>query len=108
MKNSVLTLFFLFLLWVAGAPGETKQIGEISLKAGVPILLYHRLGPVVADRMTVTTSHFQSQLKYFRDHGYVVIPLRQLIDHYRGEEMSIPSRAVVITVDDGHKTVYQQ
>ena len=48
----------------------------------VPILLYHRFGPVVADSMTVTTPVFESHLKYLMDNGYTVIPLRQLVDYY--------------------------
>ena len=73
---------------------------------GVPILLYHRFGPVVADSMTVTTPHFESQLKYLRDEGYTVIPLRQVIDFYITKKGTLPSRAAVITADDAHKTVY--
>ena len=74
----------------------------------VPILLYHRFGPVVADRMTVKTSIFESHLQYLKDHGYTVIPLRHLVDYYLGKRPSIPSRSLVITADDGHKSVYTE
>ncbi|MBI5183929.1 MAG: polysaccharide deacetylase family protein [Nitrospinae bacterium] len=73
---------------------------------GVPIFLYHRFGPVTADSMTITTAIFESHLKYLKDKGYKVIPLRQLVDYYRGEGAPPPPRSVVITVDDGHKSVY--
>ena len=46
----------------------------------VPILLYHRFGPTVADGMTITTPVFESHMKYLKDNGYKVIPLRRLID----------------------------
>lgn len=39
----------------------------------VPILLYHRLGPTVADGMTITTPVFESHMKYLHDNGYTVI-----------------------------------
>ncbi|HEY4744706.1 MAG TPA: hypothetical protein VIH45_08630, partial [Desulfuromonadaceae bacterium] len=51
----------------------------------VPILLYHRLGPTVADGMTMTTTVFESHMKYLHDNGYTVIPLRRLVDYYRGK-----------------------
>jgi peptidoglycan/xylan/chitin deacetylase (PgdA/CDA1 family) len=72
----------------------------------VPILLYHRFGPTVADGMTVTTPVFESHMKYLHDNGYTVIPLRQLIDHYRGKGPAPKPKSVVIVEDDAHKSVY--
>ena len=100
---SVLVFFFLQPSLINGKVRETK---EELLEIRVPILLYHRFGPVVADSMTVTTAVFESQLKYLRDHGYTVIPLKQLVDYYHRKSLSLPSRPLVITVDDGHKSVY--
>lgn len=72
----------------------------------VPILLYHRFGPTVADGMTITTPVFESHMKYLHDNGYKVIPLRQLIEHYRGKAPAPGPKSVVIVEDDAHKSVY--
>ncbi len=56
--------------------------------------------------MTVTTAVFESQLKYLCNHGYLVISLRQLVDHYLGKKSTPLSKSVVMTADDGHKSVY--
>ncbi len=72
----------------------------------VPILLYHRFGPSVADHMTVTTAVFESHLEHLRKNGYTVIPLRQLVNYYFQKGPPPPKKSVVIVVDDGHKTVY--
>lgn len=72
----------------------------------VPILLYHRMGPTVADGMTMTTTVFESQMKYLHDNGYKVIPLRQLVDYYRGKAPAPAPKSVVIVEDDAHKSVY--
>ena len=56
--------------------------------------------------MTVTTPVFESHLKLLRDHGYTVVPLRQLVRYLLGEEGSLPPKAVAITADDGHRSVY--
>jgi peptidoglycan/xylan/chitin deacetylase (PgdA/CDA1 family) len=72
----------------------------------VPILLYHRFGATVADGMTITTPVFESHMKYLRDNGYTVIPLRQLVDHYRGKAPAPKPKSVVIVEDDAHKSVY--
>lgn len=73
---------------------------------GVPILLYHRFGPTVADGMTITTPVFESHLKYLKENGYTVIPLRRLVDWYQKKAPAPPARSVVIVEDDAHKTVY--
>ncbi|HIJ81543.1 MAG TPA: polysaccharide deacetylase family protein [Desulfuromonadales bacterium] len=72
----------------------------------VPILLYHRLGSTVADGMTITTTVFESQMKYLRDNGYKVIPLQQLVDYYLGKAPAPAPRSVVIVEDDAHASVY--
>lgn len=69
------------------------------------ILVYHRFGPVAADEMTVTTSVFAWQLKYLRDNGYHIVPLRDVVDFVAGRR-GLPDRAVAITADDGHRTVF--
>jgi hypothetical protein len=60
----------------------------------VPILLYHRFGPTVADSMTITTPVFEAHLKYLKENGYTVIPLRRLVDHYRGKAAAPPPKSV--------------
>lgn len=72
----------------------------------VPILLYHRFGSTLADGMTVTTPVFESHLKYLHDNGYTVIPLRKLVDYYRGKGTELKPKSVVIVTDDAHKSVY--
>jgi peptidoglycan/xylan/chitin deacetylase (PgdA/CDA1 family) len=72
----------------------------------VPVLLYHRFGATVADGMTITTPVFEAQMKYLHDNGYKVIPLRQLVDCYRGKAPAPAPKSVVIVEDDAHKSVY--
>jgi peptidoglycan/xylan/chitin deacetylase (PgdA/CDA1 family) len=93
------TVFFFFLPLASGSAAERSA-------SGVPILVYHRFGPVVADSMTVRTAVFEEQLAWLRSHDYRIMPLRELIDLLRNPAAPLPSRAVVITADDGHKSVY--
>jgi peptidoglycan/xylan/chitin deacetylase (PgdA/CDA1 family) len=57
--------------------------------------------------MTVTTTLFESHLKYLGDNGYKVIPLGELVDYCLGKRGAPPPHSVAITVDDGHISVYQ-
>lgn len=88
------------LLLLIGSPGFAAD------PPSVPILLYHRLGPVSPEEMTVTTPVFEAQLKLIQERGYTVIPLVQLLAALGDSALPMPERAVVLTVDDGHRTVY--
>lgn len=72
-----------------------------------PVLVYHRFGAVVTDSMMVSTRVFESHLAMIKQGGYHVIPLRQLVDAILGGP-PIPPDSIVITVDDGHQSVYTE
>ncbi len=99
---SVVILRILFAVIFLVIPFSASAVESFK----VPILLYHRFGPTVADGMTITTPVFESHMKYLKDNGYKVIPLRQLIDHYRGKAPAPGPKSVVIVEDDAHKSVY--
>jgi peptidoglycan/xylan/chitin deacetylase (PgdA/CDA1 family) len=83
----------------AGAVRENRPCPAAS------ILVYHRFGPAVADAMTVRTTTFRSQLGYLRQTGHPVITLRALVECLAGGAPT-PADAVVITADDGHRSVF--
>jgi peptidoglycan/xylan/chitin deacetylase (PgdA/CDA1 family) len=74
----------------------------------IPILVYHRFAATVADSMTVTVSLFESHLKYLQDNGYQPIPLRQFVEFRLNGGAELPRRAIVITADDGHRSVFTE
>jgi peptidoglycan/xylan/chitin deacetylase (PgdA/CDA1 family) len=103
MIKILITISFTILPLIFSPLGVAPAWGSVQ----VPILLYHRFGPVAADSMTVTTTLFESHLKYLGENGYKVIPLRELVDYYLGKRQAPQPRSVAITVDDGHISVYQ-
>ncbi len=103
MIKILITVSFTILPFLSSSLAIAEAQGSVH----VPILIYHRFGPVATDGMTVTTSLFESQLKYFKDNGYKVIPLRELVDYYLGKRQAPQSHSVVITADDGHISVYR-
>ncbi len=111
MKKIFSGLSFLALAFILSMPlparGSSVDREADSAALNVPILLYHRFGPTVADGMTITTPVFESHLKYLKDNGYRVIPLRQLVDYYLKKGPKPLPKSVVISVDDGHESVYQ-
>jgi len=74
-------------------------------QGAIPILHYYnfdlnRVGPT-----TVTTSVFEEQLIWLRDHDYTVVPLSMVIGAF-GQGRSLDPKSVAITVDDGWKSQF--
>lgn len=72
------------------------------------ILVYHRFGPVVNDRMTVTTAVFEQQLEWLGTHGYHVVPLRALVEGLQDQSARSNPSTVAITADDGHRSIFTE
>ena len=108
MATRFLTLFTFVVLLVCYSQtnAELSDKKKNLRQEQVPILLYHRFGPVVSDGMTVTTAVFSSQLQYIREKGFTVIPLKQLVDYYLRKGPPPPPGSVVIVADDAHRSVY--
>jgi len=92
------TILCLLCFWSTLASAE-EQIS-------VPILTYHRFAPTAVDGMTLPISTFESQLKWLMDNQYTIIPLRTLVNYLQGKGPAPSPKSVVITADDGHKSVY--
>lgn len=93
-------LKLLFLLVLLPAP---LMAGELN----VPILLYHRFGPTVADSMTITTPVLTEHLDYLKKNGFTVIPLRRLVNYLNKSDLKpLPKKPVVIVADDAHQSAY--
>lgn len=75
----------------------------------VAILAYHRFNSTTAaDSMTVRVSTFEAQLRFLREHGYRIVPLRDIVNWLVGpQDTGMPNRAVAFTADDGHRSVYE-
>lgn len=89
------------LCLIAEAPGATGD-------QFAPILVYHRFGPTATDSMTVRTAAFVTQLEFLKQNDFTVVPLRQLVERMNGGNERLPHKAVVITVDDAHRSVYTE
>lgn len=72
----------------------------------IPILCYHNLNPTKPGSMSMTPKKFASQMKYLKDHGFNIIPLKDAVEYLQGKRDSLPTKPVVVTVDDGWKSVY--
>ncbi|WP_176049731.1 polysaccharide deacetylase family protein [Burkholderia sp. BCC1644] len=77
-----------------------------SVPSRVLILVYHRFAAQRVDSMTVRTGTFIEQMRAIEASGYRIVPLADVVRWHDGQTDAIPARAVAITVDDGHRSVY--
>jgi peptidoglycan/xylan/chitin deacetylase (PgdA/CDA1 family) len=92
------------MLWLTALPAVAGGPPVTGIPS-VPILVYHRFDPAQAAFTTVTTPVFEAQMEWLLAHHYRVLPLRDLPAWLRSQH---DERAVVLTADDGHRSVYTQ
>jgi peptidoglycan/xylan/chitin deacetylase (PgdA/CDA1 family) len=81
-----------FLLRISAVP---YFIREVVQRRRATILVYHKLSPEVADR------HFEALRR-----SYNIISLADYLDARTNRHRQLPPKALIITLDDGHKGNY--
>ncbi|SQH15028.1 polysaccharide deacetylase family protein [Providencia heimbachae] len=85
---------------------------DVSLDRGIPILTYHHLlknseNKHFRDTSTTTSVEaFRNQMNYLKTEGYQTLSLADIED-YLNKSANLPGKAVVLTFDDGLKSVYR-
>ena len=71
----------------------------------IPILCYHRFARSCDSPLCMPADIFERQMKYLKENGYRVIGPEELLD-FLDYRKAIPQKAVMISVDDGYRSVY--
>ena len=78
----------------------------------LPILMYHYIRPApsilwdqMGYRLSVSPDVFTAQLDWLAAHGYHAVNFAQVRAYFAGTQ-ALPSRPVVITLDDGYQDLY--
>jgi peptidoglycan/xylan/chitin deacetylase (PgdA/CDA1 family) len=71
----------------------------------VPILTYHNFSESKEGLMVVRASDFAAQMQFLKDNDYTPITIDELFGFLQYRQ-DIPPKAVVITIDDGWRGVY--
>ncbi len=71
----------------------------------VPILCYHRFARSCDSPLCMPADIFEQQLRYLKENGYRVIGPEMLAE-FLDYRKAIPKNAVMISIDDGYRSVY--
>jgi len=90
-----------------GSGADSDKPAKVSTSR-VSVLGYHDFSATKsATQMLLPNNTFRKQLQAIRDQGLNVISLDEFIAWKRGEQ-DIPDQSILITIDDGWKTVYTE
>lgn len=88
------------------------RLDDVSLDKGIPVLTYHHILKNSENkhfRETSTTTSveaFRDQMNYLKTEGFQTLSLADLED-YLNKSANFPGKAVVLTFDDGLKSVHR-
>ncbi|ROM96792.1 polysaccharide deacetylase family protein [Pseudomonas brassicacearum] len=107
MTSAIRLLVCAVLVCIWGQALGADNTGQ-NAEPRVTILVYHRFSQTLDDSMTVRMSTFETQLRVLHEHGYHIVPLREVVDWLRDPNATLPQKPVAITVDDGHRSVFEK
>ncbi len=100
--SGVMKFFYGILCLILLFPNAVFAEGKVN----IPILVYHNFNPTVPGSMTLKPSKLEAQIKWIKDNGFTVVPLKEVVAYLKDERSSLPPKAIVITVDDGWQSAY--
>ena len=71
----------------------------------IPILVYHRFAEECNSPLCMPAKTFERQMRYLKENGYHVITAEELYS-FLGYRQGLPRKSVLITMDDGYRSVY--
>ncbi len=104
----------LALVCAAAAAGDLRLPQPLPDRTiQLPVLMYHRIGPVtptlpaITQRLSVSPRDFAAQMTWLHAHGYHAVSVQQA---FKALEYGtrLPSKPVLITFDDGYRDVLWQ
>ena len=95
MRRIVLALSLIWVITPAALAAE-----------GVAVVMYHRFGEERYPSTNIRLEQFDQHIESLLTGGYTVLPLSEAVAKIRARE-PLPDRAVAITVDDAHGSVFE-
>ncbi len=77
----------------------------LTARSDIAAFCYHQVEPVTSNKFSLAIEKFTTQLEYLHQRGYKALNSDELLSALAADAQPV-DRAVVITFDDGYRTVY--
>ena len=97
----------LLLFALLSIPAISSATGaEVSARISVTVLIYHEIVTDAREpgETVIPLRKFKTQMQWLAEHGYQTLSMEELVGFLRGKR-SVPEHSVVLTFDDGWKSV---
>ncbi|ACB85946.1 polysaccharide deacetylase family protein [Natranaerobius thermophilus] len=75
----------------------------------IPVLMYHHFDDDPETSATITPDMLEKQMEFLDKHGFSAISMEDLLRFIEdGDDNHLPDRPVLITIDDGYASTYEQ
>lgn len=85
---------------------DSTAPASISKNQYLPILAYHNFTYSGSNAWNMTPEGFRAHMEHLKKNGYTSITYKQFLD-FINNNGNLPSKPVMITIDDGYYSVYQ-
>lgn len=89
-----------------GAGSDDLVINQRDRDNAVVCFMYHRFGDARFPATNISTSDFESHLRYLKENGFVVLTFSAAMELLRSDTPA--KKVAVITIDDGYKSFYDR
>jgi len=94
---AVLTLVILLSSLLSPCFASTRNFATV--------LIYHKFNTPKSPSTSIDTDTFEAQLRYLRDNNFNVLSMSEFLNFVKKGDF--PPRSVLITIDDGYRSVYE-
>lgn len=100
----IISVAFLFALKSEGISKSVSANAQLKL----PVVMYHHIteNEKKTGKYVISTTELENDLKYLKEKGYETVFVKDLIDYTLGEK-ELSDKVIMITFDDGFKSVYK-
>ena len=106
IKTALVPRIILFLLISCFWLFQPLSYALAAPSLDATVLIYHHFGVSKYPTTNVSIKQFREQMEYLSANNYQVVPLAELVEALN-KHQPLPTKAVVITIDDGYKSVYR-
>ncbi|MFA9388707.1 MAG: polysaccharide deacetylase family protein [Prolixibacteraceae bacterium] len=106
LKTNRFLILILFFMLSAKTQAQPETQNTANKRGQITSFVYHRFGDDRYPSTNISVNDFRNHLNYLKNNNYNVLPLGKAVALLKSGE-TIPDKTVVLTIDDGYKSFFE-